>query len=100
MGGAIGTPLLFTIFFLVVALVCIIKKNQRKSNRWDPGTTSTQMTDIHNMAEPSLDIVKGAEEISPSPNVYDNENIYSTIHDEDMITSANDDEYIEMNPVD
>ena len=88
MGGAIGTPLLFAVFFLVVALVCIIKKNQRKSNRWDPATMSTRMMDIHNnnniMAEPSLDTVKGAEEISPSPNIYDNENIYSTIHDEDM----------------
>lgn len=56
------------------------------------------MTDIHNMAEPSLEIVKGVEEISPSPNIYDNENIYSTIYDEDKITSANDDDYIEITP--
>ena len=58
------------------------------------------MTDIHNMAEPNLEIVKGVEEISPSPSIYDNENIYSTIYDEDKITSANNDDYIEMNPMD
>ena len=96
-GGAISTPLLFTILFLVVALIYTIKKNQRKtSNFWDPATPSTQMTD--NMAESSSAVVR---EIYPPPNtIYDNENIYSTIQDEDKITmaSANVDEYIEMKP--
>ena len=102
MGGAIGTPLLIISFLLVAAVVCIIKKNQGKSNRRDPATTSTQMTDIH-MAEISSGKKRIAVEISPSPFIYDSENmIYSTIQDEDKTTlsSANYDEYIdsEVNP--
>ncbi len=65
MGGAVGTPLLFTIFLLVAAL---IKKKQRKSNRGDPSTMSTQMTDIHmHMAETNSGMAKGSVEVSPSP---------------------------------
>ena len=99
MGGAIGTPMLFTILCLVVALVYTIKKKQRKPNRWNQAITSTQTTDIH-MAKLSSDVVKGREEISLSefPYMYENDNIYSTIQDEDKITGANEDEYIEMNP--
>ena len=92
MGGAIGTPLLFTIILLVAALVCTVKKNQRKSNRGDP----TQMTDIR-MAETSIGMAKGSVEISLSPSIYNNESIYSTIHDEDRLRSAYD-EYIDINP--
>ena len=52
------------------------------------------------MAKLSSDVVKGREEISlsESPYMYENDNIYSTIQDEDKVTSANEDEYIEMNP--
>ena len=91
-GGAIGTPLLFTIFLFVIALVYTIKRNGRKSSNDIIQTNDMRMR----MEEISSDLVKGSVENSASPYMYDNEHIYSTVHDEDKMR-ADDDEYVDMN---
>ena len=91
----IGTPLLFMFFFLVVALVYTIKRNQRKSINEVSATLSTQMTNMHVMeTNPSYHVVKGSTKKSPSPNIYYNDNIYSAVDDEGKV--VDDDEYVDV----
>lgn len=90
----IGTPLLFMIFFLVVALVYTIKRNQRKSINEVSPTMSTQMTNNMRVMETSCHVVKGSTKKSPSPNIYDNDNIYSAVDDEGKV--VDDDEYVDV----
>ena len=81
MGGAIGTPLLFTTFLLATALVCTIKKNGKTSEKKNNSlatTANTQMDDSLFMAETSYDDVvsSGLVESSSLPHLYDNESMY------------------------
>ena len=94
MGGAIGTPLLLAVCFLVVALTLTVKKLKHKnSNSRDSGTD-----DMHNMVDIlSTSAAKGTMLNAPqsSQHVYNYENVYETINDEER-KGPSDDEYIEI----
>ena len=96
MGGAIGTPLLLVVCFLVVALTLTIKKLKHKnSNNCDAGRDA-----MHNMV--AIDMLSTNVAMfnadQSSQHVYDNENVYETVNDEERKgpTQASDGEYIEI----
>ena len=66
MGGAIGTPLLSTIFLLMAALVCTFKKNGKASHGdVSQEQTNTQMNDsMHHKTEMSYDDIHGGKWIN------------------------------------
>ena len=83
MGGAVGTPLLFTSFLLATALVYTIKKNGKASKKNDglATTANTQMDGSLLVTGTSYDDVvsSGSVESSSPPHihVYDNESMYT-----------------------
>ena len=88
MGGAIGIPLLCIIFLHMIALVCVIKRNRRKSNNEVPATMSTPLNNVH-MTEISINesyVGERLVENSTFTCAYDN------AHNEGKMR-ADDDEY-------